>query len=306
MLRGRWAAIAAAFAIGTAAAVTAGCGGATGSSQALSLDPVSAAATKTQQAGAARIRFTVALSSPHAQGKTVRLRGVGAVDGTSSQLTFRLGSMPGQMGIPPGMLTKLAHASFKEVTLEQDGDYVIYVRLGALSSQLPSQLLGGEQWIKLDFSKLGKAAGLDVSKLFSGSQFQPGDLLSLLEADGATVHKGGSATVDGAATTHYHVTIDVAKALQSKGLTSPLLGGLATKMKTTAEDVWIGKDGLVRRIRGSYGLAENGRRAHVGMTMDLFDYGADVSIKAPPSSDVFDATQLVQSGIGNALLHIKG
>lgn len=299
MLRGRWAAIAAAFAVVVAAGVTAGCGGGTGSSQALSLDPVSAAATKTQQAGPARIRFAIAFSGPQSQGSTVRLRGIGAVDGTSSEVSFRLGSMLDQMGIPSAMLPKLTHSSLKEVALEQDGDYVIYVRVGFLSSQLP----GGKQWVKLDVSKLGKAAGLDVTKLFSGSQFQPTDLLSMLKGEGATIHKLGPATVGGVATTHYRVKVDVAKALQSKGLTSPLLSGLAARMKTTSEDVWIDKNGLVRRIRGSYGITKGGQSAHVSMTMDLFDYGAHLSIAAPPSSEVFDATQFAQSGLANAFLH---
>jgi hypothetical protein len=31
--------------------------------------------------------------------------------------------------------------------------------------------------------------------------------------------------------------------------------------------------------------------------MNLYDYGADASIAAPPSGDVFDATQLAQSGL---------
>jgi len=35
------------------------------------------------------------------------------------------------------------------------------------------------------------------------------------------------------------------------------------------------------------------------MTMDLSDYGAHVSISAPPSSAVFDATELAQSGLGS-------
>ena len=299
MLRGRRAAIATVFAVAAVAAVTAGCGGGGSSSHALALDPVSAAATKTQNAGAARVRFAVALGGPQAQGKTFRLRGVGALDGTSSEMTFRMGSMLGQMGIPSGTVTKLAHASIREVTLEQGGDYVVYVRLGFLSSQLP----GGKQWIKLDLSKLGKAAGLDIGQLLSGGQFQPGDLLSLLRGDGAKIRKLGSATIDGAATTHYRVTIDLAKALRSKGLTSPMLGSLAAQMKTATEDVWIAKNGLVRRIRSTYAAAESGKQMHVGMTMDLFDYGADVSIAAPPNSQVFDATQYAQQGIGSALLH---
>ena len=66
MLRGRSAGIAAALAIATLAAVAAGCGGGSGG-PALSLDPVAAAATKTEQAGAARIRFSMSAHGPRAR-----------------------------------------------------------------------------------------------------------------------------------------------------------------------------------------------------------------------------------------------
>jgi hypothetical protein len=295
MLRGRSAAIAAALAIATFAAVTAGCGGGS-TSGALSLDPVAAAATKTQDAGAARIRFALVISGPQL-GKTLRMRGTGAIDGTSAQMSFKLGSMLGQMGLPSSMggLAQLQHATIKEVALEQNGDYVIYMRLGFLSSQLP----GGKQWIKLDVSKLGKAAGLDLGKLMSGTQFQPGDLLGMLTSEGAKIQKLGPATVDGVATTHYRVTIDLAKALQSKGLTSPLLSGITAQMKTATSNVWIGKDGLVRRVRVSYDVPRGEEPMRMTMTMSLYDYGAHVSIAAPPSSQVFDATSLAQQGLGS-------
>jgi hypothetical protein len=283
MLRGRWAGIAATFAIVVTAAIVAGCGG--GSSNALSLDPVAAAATKTLTTGAARVRFALEFSNPRQSGKTLRLNGAGAIDGTSSQLSITLGSSLQQAGIPAG-------ASLQEISLQQNGDYVVYVQLGALASQLPS----GRHWISLDVSKLGKSAGLDLGKLLSGSQLQPGDLLSLLEADGAKIQKVGPATVDGVATTHYRVTIDVAKALQAKGLTSPLLAGAVAQMPTLPEDVWIGHDGLVHRIR-----IQSQSPLRFGMTMDLYDYGANVTIAAPPSSDVFDATALAQQGLANGL-----
>jgi hypothetical protein len=64
-------------------------------------------------------------------------------------------------------------------------------------------------------------------------------------------------------------------------------------------DVWIGKDGLVRRVALSYGLTQKGQRAHLDMRMDLFDYGANVTIAAPPSNDVLDATQFAQQGISS-------
>jgi hypothetical protein len=298
MLRGRHATIAAALAIAAAVAVTAGCGG--GSSSALSLDPVAAAATKTQHAGAVRVRLAMAFNVPHVH-KPIRLRGSGAIDGTSAKLTVGLGSLFQQAGaasgaMPNGM-AQLMHGSMTEVALEQGGDYVIYLKMGLLTSQLP----GGKQWIKLDVSKLGKAAGLNLGKLLSGSQFQPSDLLSMLKGEGAKISNLGSATVDGASTTHYRVTIDLAQVLRSKGLTSPLLGAAAAQMPKLPEDVWVGKDGLVRRVGLSYSAPEGGKSMHLAMTMDLFDYGAHVSIAAPPSGAVFDATQFARQGLGNAL-----
>jgi hypothetical protein len=291
MLQGRRAALASALAVAVAAVVTAGCGGGSTSS-ALSLDPVAAAATKSQSAGAARVRLSIAVSGP--QGKTFRLRGTGAIDGPSSDLSFKLGSLLGQVGLPSAAMTQLAHGSMREITLQEDGDYIIYVRLGSL---LSSQLPGGQQWIKLDLSKLGKSAGLDLSKLLSGSQMQPGDLLSLLKTEGAKIHKVGPATVNGAATTHYRVVVDTRSRLKEL-TTSPLMADVAAQMPRIPEDVWVGKDGLVRRVRVSFSLPHGATAVRTAMAMDLYDYGARVDIAAPPSSQVFDATELAQQGLG--------
>ena len=276
MRRGRWTGIAAAVAVGAFALVSAGCGGATGS--ALSLDPVAAAATKTQQAGAARVRFAIHFAGAN---RTFAVSGAGVIDGPSSELTFK--------AAPDTAMSQLGSGSMKVISLEQNGDYVLYLQLGALASQVP----GGKHWVELDVSKLGKSAGLDLGKLLSGSQIQPGDLLSMLQAEGAKIRNLGSARVDGAATTHYGVTIDTAKALQAKGLTSPLLAGVAAELPKVPVDVWIGKDGLLRRIK----LAASTAQGSLDMKMDLFDYGANVAVSPPPSSDVFDATQLAQQGI---------
>ena len=273
MRRGRWATVAAAVAIAALAAVTAGCGGGTGS--ALSLDPVASAATKSQQAGAARIRMALSVSSPQLHGgRKLDVHGSGVIDGTSSRFDFNVGSL----------------GSMREVMVQQHGDYVLYLRMPQLAAQLPS----GRHWVELDVSKLGKAAGLDLSQLMSGSQFQPSDVLSMLKGEGAKVQSLGSATVGGTAATHYRVTIDTAKALEAKGLASPLLAGAAATLPASIPaDVWIGKDGLVRQIR----LALDAAQGRMAMTMNLYDYGTDASISAPPSSDVFDATQLAQQGM---------
>jgi hypothetical protein len=134
----------------------------------------------------------------------------------------------------------------------------------------------------------------------SGSQFQPADLLAMLKAEGAKVKKVGVGTVDGVATTQYRVTVNMAKALQSTGLEGPLLKTVAKRVKTISENVWIDKDNLVRRIALQYKAPMAGG-PRMAMTMDISDYGAHLTITAPPSNKVFDATQLAQQGLGSAL-----
>jgi hypothetical protein len=151
------------------AALAAGCGGG-GNKSAVAFDPVSAAATKTQHAGAAHVRVSLAFSVPRFPGKTLRMRGTGAIDGTSSEMSFDLASILKQSGLRAGALPgvtmqQLANSSMKEIFLKEDGDFVMYMQLGLLASQIP----GGKQWLKLDFSKLGSSQGLDFNQLLAGS-----------------------------------------------------------------------------------------------------------------------------------------
>jgi hypothetical protein len=286
MLRGRRAVIASAFALVATAAVVSGCGG---GSQALALDPVAAAATKTQDAGAARIRYSLSFTSPQLPGRTFQLDGNGVIDGTSGIANFDLGSAFQAAGIPAG-------SSMTEIYLREGGDFVIYMQMSFLASQIP----GGKQWIKLDVSKIGSAAGVDFNQLLSGTQMQPTDLLSMLKTEGAAIRKVGLEKVNGTVTTHYHVTVNLAKALKAEGLTTPVLSDLAASVPNIPEDVWIGSDGLVRRVTVSYGLEQHGKSVHMTMALDLYDYGVDLKIAAPPSDEVFDATKLAQQGLGSA------
>src|SRR5438067_2712984 len=112
MPEGRRAGIATALAIAAVASVTAGCGG--GGKSALAFDPVSAAAAKTQHAGAARIRFSLAFSVPQLQGKMLRMSGTGAIDGASGEMTFGMGSIFKQVpagALPGTTMQQLTHSS---------------------------------------------------------------------------------------------------------------------------------------------------------------------------------------------------
>lgn len=291
MDRGRIGLIAAIAALAAAVLVTAGCGG----GGALSIDPVAAAATKTQNAGAARVRFTMRMNG---MGHSFAFTGKGVMDGTSADMTFDLGSIFRQAGLPASGMgsaqkAKLAHASMREIMVKQNGDFLIYLRFPHFMAE---HMPGGKQWVEMDLTKLEARHGVNMSQLMSGSGMNPGDLLGTLESEGAKVTTVGPETIDGAPTTHYSVKIDTAKMLRSKKVTSPYLNGLAKKMPTLPEDVWVGKDGLVRRVALTMKISIFAMR----MTMDMSDYGTHATIAAPPKGDVFDMTSLVAKHMGSS------
>jgi hypothetical protein len=68
------------------------------------------------------------------------------------------------------------------------------------------------------------------------------------------------------------------------------------KVDRVPTDVWVGDDGLVRRMKYTYDMQLSGRPTKTTMQTDLYDFGADVHISIPPADSVVDITQLV----GNA------
>jgi hypothetical protein len=123
----------------------------------------------------------------------------------------------------------------------------------------------------------------------------PAQSLDLLRAAGQ-VSQIGSDTIDGVAVTQYHATVDLNKALQLRGVSQ---AGIRRLLEFGAPtdipiDVWIGKsDGLVRKLQMNYDLTQSGRPVSTLTTLNLSDWGTDVSVKAPPPDQVFDATDLV-------------
>jgi hypothetical protein len=252
------------------------------------VDPVAAAATKSQDAGGYRAKLSIVVS---AAGRQMAMSGQGTFGPGEGELTIDLTDVLRQAGAPTG---SDASASVIEVT--EDGDPVIYVKLGALSSFLP----GGKDWVRLDLAKAGKAAGFDLGRLLSAGQ-NPSQSLELLRSSG-TFSEVGKENVDGVEATHYHGTVDLKKAAAASGVTGKSVERLLDQ-GAPAEvpvDVWVDDSGYVRRYQTSYEQSDGGRTSSLGLTIDLSDYGTPVEISAPPADQVFDATGLASSGFGSA------
>ena len=272
------------LALAALSAALTGCGGG-GVAQAI--DPVAAAATKTEDAGGVKLQMTFTADSA---GKSVTVTGNGAFEKSQGSMDFDFGRLFEQADLQTG-----ADQSARVVFLTESGDPVLYLRIPFLSALLPS----GKSWIRLDLQKAGNVLGVDVEKeLGNGATQNPTDALRLLESQGAFTDVGKE-TVDGVDTTHYSGTIDLQKAGAAHGVPSDVVQRLiaAGAPNEFPIDAWVDGAGYLRRIVETYDGASGSQSVSTKVTIDLSDYGTNVDVSAPPSDEVFDATQAAVSGI---------
>jgi hypothetical protein len=257
-----------------AAVGLAGCGAST------LVDPVASAASKSQSAGGVKVSMRVEVTSP-ALGQTA-ITGNGQFDKDQGRLTIDLSDVVQRLAVPIG-----SGSGVDVIYATEDSDPVVYVRFPFLANTLP----GGKEWIRVDLQRAGNAAGIDLSKVLGQAGANPVDVLALLRASG-DVTKAGSEEVDGVATTHYHATVDLEKALTTKGVPQETVQRLldAGAPNEFPVDVWIGDDdGLVRKVQSSFEVPSGGESVKTVTTVNLSDWGSPVSVETPPGDQVFAA-----------------
>jgi len=253
------------------------------------VDPVAAAATKTERSGGYKTTMSLSVS---AAGKQFTMTGSGAFSPDSGELDLNMADLFGQLGG-----SNVSDTTMKAIYVKESGDPVMYMQLGFLTAFLP----GGKSWIRLDLADAGKAAGVDLKQLMGATQ-NPSDWLAVLQGSGDFT-KVGSESIDGVNTTHYHGTVDLRKAAEATGLTADAMQRLLD-LGAPSEypvDVWVDDSGYVRQFQASYDEKVSGQSMSTTMTMGMSDYGTDVEISAPPADQVFDATSLAKQGISSAL-----
>jgi hypothetical protein len=244
------------------------------------LDPVAAAATKSEQAGGAKLAMTMTLT---AGGSSYTVSADGVFDQTEADMTMDMSGLE-QAGLPAGLLDNL------EVRyLQENGDPVMYMNLPFLASRLPS----GKSWVRVDLEQVGEGLGVDLDKLLSQSSQNPAQMLDLLRASG-DVQEVGTDTVDGVSTTEYKGSIDLTQAAKLEGLSRQaqqlIDDGAPSSIPVEA---WIGDDGLVRKLELTEDTTNDGRPVSADITIAISDYGTDVSVTAPPAEQVFDVSSLL-------------
>lgn len=251
------------------ALVAAGCG----SGGSLALDPVASAADRTLDKGTGRFDLQTAFTLPLLGRATVS--GEGSFDNAKQAMDVTLNVN----GIGAGMPTSV------ELRLLQQA---MYVQLDGLPAG--GQLPNGKSWVKVDLERALKKLGVDLANLGLGQS--PTGVLAQLRGSTNT-QKVGTETIDGVRTTHYRGTVDVQDALdQATAKERKTLQRLLDEAKahgvdatSTTFDVWVGDDGLVRRLTQRVGSVGH-------LTMTFSDYGEPVHIEAPAADDTVDLSDL--------------
>ncbi|MEN9593574.1 MAG: hypothetical protein RLY23_57 [Actinomycetota bacterium] len=149
-----------------------------------------------------------------------------------------------------------------------------YIRVGDLIGGVGSALLGGKEWIFMDLSALGGDSPAGAN---------PANLLAMLRGI-ADVEEVGTESIRGNQTTHYTGRINMSKAIGAapsadKKQVSSVFENLSNEFPV---DVWVDEQGRTVKLSTNGGGSEN----NFSFSLEFFDFGAELDISAPPSSDV--------------------
>jgi hypothetical protein len=274
--------------------VTACGGGDGGGSTAASQDSAAAAqlvadaADKTADAGTSRAIFMIEMSGLAAEPITMTGEGVFDSAGRRGRLTFDMSDLGGASGQDLG-----------EAEMIFD-DLVVYMRWPFLQEVNPS----AKEWLRFDLEALGERQGFDLGQLSQLQQSDPSQALVYLRAANE-VEAVGEEDVRGVGTTHYTMTVELAKVAEAappeqRAQVQASIDEIISKsgVREAKTDVWIDDEGLVRRQRIEY---QNfrfapGQEGDMAMTMELFDFGVEVDVTPPPEDEVTDITDLINGG----------
>ena len=238
-----------------------------GAATAEAANPVVAAAKRTADARSSVFDMQMTVE---AGGQRVSITGTGAMRGQdTAKMTMRTSAAGKSI-------------AFDMLMLREAGRAVMYMRSPTFTASLPK----GKTWMRLDLDLAASKLGVDYSELIETSR-----TLGPLEYGLVSTNRVGTATVAGKPATQYRAVIDTKRAAKEVPAFAKQLRAIerqGVKVPRLTEDVWVGRDGRIRRVGLSFPFVQQGVRATSSLTMTFRAYDVPVSISAPPRAQVFD------------------
>lgn len=275
-----------------AVALTACGGGSSDADSAARVRLLSSSAAKTAEATSARMSMTMSFEGGDADAAgTIRIDG--AVDMRSGDASMKMsGAGLDAMGI--------GAARGPDAVEVRIVDQVMYLGGEGLSEADPS--LKGKDWVKFDFQALADRFGGDAGA-GSPAPLAQSDLsgtLEMLRGVSGAVEEVGREDVRGVATTHYRAEIDPKRALDEVPAARREKAAKALEKLGDAKfpaDVWIDDQDRVRKLTltvdaGKLDVPGAAQAGKATITYELYDFGVDVAVTAPPPDEVIDLGEL--------------
>jgi hypothetical protein len=225
---------------------------------------------------------------------TVKITGTVTEPGTSTAVTMTAEEQYSP-SVEMSMTMQVSGQTLSEVLVGSK----IYMDYPALSSEM-----GGKQWGEIDLTQTSGSLGSLSSLVNSAQNENPTTQISALVASG-DVAKVGSATVDGQQTTHYSGSLTpgqlAAVSAKSGQLSASQISTLKNLMQqggvsSETIDLWVSAAGLPVEMKYSSKTSAG----TVTGDMHMSDWGAPVSIGAPPASEVYDMTSALTGAEASA------
>ena len=164
--------------------------------------------------------------------------------------------------------------------------HTIYMAITLDGNNLAFQQTGTANWIELPIPQsLGGGSG--------GAN--PVETLQLLEKQGATIQRLGTRQVDGVECFGFSATPTAAAMAQQEKIEAASLGLTPAQqaqifntlqMKPPTISLWIDQNELLRQMTTAIQLSSGGTSLSGDVVFDFRNYGAGVTVSAPPSSQV--------------------
>jgi hypothetical protein len=242
---------------------------------------LAAASEKTLEEESSKVSVSVSVDSSDGSLPQGGYRAQGAFDYVNSRghMTVNLGKLPVATGSDAGSVNVVFDES------------VIYMKLPGLQESLPTS----KPWVRIDVKELQRQSG-GASQFNAFGQADPSQYLQFLQGAGK-VERIGSETVRDAETTHYKTVVDLKKAVKQAPDEMRLTLTQAIKAsgaKDVPVNAWIDSEGLLRRVRYSYGGPDQTGSLSSSITVDFYDFGSTVEASPPPADQVTDLAGILK------------
>ncbi|MGW7356760.1 hypothetical protein ACWGI0_08945 [Streptomyces sp. NPDC054802] len=250
---------------------------------------LTAAYEKTAAAKSAKVRMTLSMPAAAGGGGSMEITGTVGWDPAAMDVTIKGDAFPAAAPDSPEQI--------RMVMLDE----VMYMDMGA---KAPIDM-DGKRWMKMDLGAMAAMAGDEAQEPLTGGLDElnqdPAQQLALLLQSPNLKHIGPQ-QIDGVDTQHYKGSLTVAEMLEANksfGVLTPeerkeLLAGIEKSgIEGYDTEVWVNEDGYP--VRMDVGI--DSPVGTVEMVANYSDYGVKSEVKAPPASETFDFTKMLE-GLG--------